>query len=103
MIQVWKGLSIIRRAMPAIVLTGQNTRLTLRSLYWMSVKTERAKQPTAPTQTRMEKMELSSSTSGSKILELTDCEVTAQKPMEALAALSPSARSCSRCSIRTGT
>lgn len=57
--------------MPAIVLTGQNTRLNLRSLYCMSVKTERVKQPTAPTQTRMEKMEVSSSTSGSKILELT--------------------------------
>lgn len=60
-------------------LDRQNTRLNLRNLFWMSVKTERVKKkPTAPTKTRTEKTDLSSSNSEDKTLELADCEVTAQ-------------------------
>lgn len=43
------------RAMPATILTGQNNRLNLRTLYWVNVKTtESAKLPNAPAQTRKE-------------------------------------------------
>lgn len=48
----------------------------------MSVKTEsqkkKKKNPTAPTKTRTEMMDLSSSNSEDKTLELAGCEVTAQ-------------------------
>lgn len=59
------------RAMPATILTGQNNRLNLRTLYWVNVKTtESAKLPTAPAQTRKEQTEPSSRTSGGKPCEL---------------------------------
>ena len=74
----------------------------------MGVKTERVQKkkkkkhtPTAPTKTRTEKMDLSSSNSEDKTLELADCEVTAQ--WQLWQSDCPSTHPWSKCLTRAGT